>query len=454
MTQSPRQQPDAHPQASSSLPAHADAASCELPMTEGPAAPATWPPAVEALAHPLGSSPAPTTLAELTTLRVGGPVREYLEASTEAEIIDAVRGVDAAGTPVLVIGGGSNILAADAGFDGLVIRDARTQVRLLSDDRCGGVEVQATAGTTWDELVREAVASQWGGFAPLSGIPGTVGAAPVQNIGAYGAEVAELIAFVRAWDRALNQPVHLPLSELALSYRDSALKRSLTDASVGGGRIWGPTGRWVVLQVVFAVRQATLSAPIAYKQLAQALGVELGERAPMREVREAVLALRRSKGMVLDSADHDTWSAGSFFTNPILTAAEAAALPAEAPRFPVADHSRTTSASGVPRMEGLVKTSAAWLIDHAGFSRGWALNGDAGAGGTGSQAAAPAGAGAGPTGGKAGPAASLSTKHVLALTNRGGATAAELAALRDAVVAGVRESYGVTLVPEPVHVGW
>ncbi|WP_196717301.1 UDP-N-acetylmuramate dehydrogenase [Actinomyces trachealis] len=443
MTQPPSQQSAVLPEVSGILPVDVDAAACEIPLTHGPADPTTWPTAVESLARPLGTSPAPTTLAELTTLRVGGPVREYLEVSTEAELIDAVRAADADGIPLLVIGGGSNILASDSGFAGLVVRDARTDVRLLSDDRCGGVEVQATAGTTWDDLVREAVVSQWGGFAPLSGIPGTVGAAPVQNIGAYGAEVAELIASVRAWDRAFGKTVHLPLSELALSYRDSALKRSLTDAAVGGGRTWGPTGRWVVLQVVFTVRQATLSAPVAYKQLAQALGVKLGERAPMREVREAVLALRSSKGMVLDAADYDTWSAGSFFTNPILAASEAEALPAEAPRFPVADYSRATSAGGVPVLEGLVKTSAAWLIDHAGFGKGWAVGG-----GTDGDA------GRGAAGGAVAPAASLSTKHVLALTNRGGATAADLIALRDAVVSGVRERYGVTLVPEPVHVGW
>lgn len=447
MTQPPSPQQDAFPQASGILPVYADNASCEMPMTDGPADPSTWPAPVESLAHQVGTVPAPTTLAELTTLRVGGPVGGYVEASTEAELIDAVRQADAAGTPLLVIGGGSNILASDAGFAGLVVRDARSQVRLLSDDRCGGVEIEVTAGTTWDDLVREAVASQWGGFAPLSGIPGTVGAAPVQNIGAYGAEVAELIASVRAWDRAQGRPVHLPLSSLALGYRDSALKRSLTDAAVGGGRTWGPTGRWVVLQVVFAVRQATLSGPVAYKQLAQALGVELGQRAPMRQVREAVLELRRSKGMVLDPSDHDTWSAGSFFTNPVLDAAQARALPDDAPRFPVADHSRATSAGGVPVVEGLVKTSAAWLIDHAGFSKGWALPAS-------SAAAAAADAAAAPPAAPATPAASLSTKHVLALTNRGGAQAADLARLRDAVVDGVRERYGITLVPEPVHVGW
>ncbi|PZU35452.1 MAG: UDP-N-acetylmuramate dehydrogenase [Actinomyces sp.] len=404
---------------------------CTMPLSVH-ADPADWPAPVRALGRVPGPQP-PTTappLAELTTLRVGGPVGRYVEAAGEAELIDVVRQADAEGRPLLVIGGGSNILAADAGFDGVVVRDARTEVELVSDSACGGVQITATAGATWDDLVRRAVASHWGGFAPLSGIPGTVGAAPVQNIGAYGTEVAELLASVRAWDRAAGRTVHIPLSELRLTYRDSALKRSLTDPDVGAGRTWGPTGRWVVLSATFHVRQASLSAPIAYRQLAGALGVDMGARVDAREVREAVLALRRSKGMVLDADDHDTWSAGSFFTNPILTRAAAAALPEDAPRFPVTDHTRVVAGvQDAPIVDGLVKTSAAWLIDHAGFPKGFAAPGASGR-------------------------ARLSTRHVLALTNRGGATAADVAALRDTIVAGVRERFGITLVPEPVAVGW
>lgn len=404
---------------------------CAMPLSVR-ADPADWPAPVEALGRVPGGRTPPTVLdlAELTTLRVGGPVGRYVEAAGEAELIDVVRRADAEGIPLLVIGGGSNILAADAGFDGVVVRDARTEVELVSDSACGGVQITATAGATWDDLVRRAVASHWGGFAPLSGIPGTVGAAPVQNIGAYGTEVAELLASVRAWDRAAGRTVHIPLSELRLTYRDSALKRSLTDPDVGAGRTWGPTGRWVVLSATFHVRQASLSAPIAYRQLAGALDVDMGARVDAREVREAVLALRRSKGMVLDAADHDTWSAGSFFTNPILTAAEAEALPEGAPRFPVTDRTRVVAGlQDAPVVDGLVKTSAAWLIDHAGFPKGFAAPGAHGR-------------------------ASLSTRHVLALTNRGGATAADVVALRDTVIAGVRERFGITLVPEPVAVGW
>lgn len=405
---------------------------CMMPISVD-ASPDQWPAGVPALAHVPGSAPAPTTLVELTTMAVGGPVGEYVEATSESELIDAVRQADEAGRPLLVVGGGSNILAADAGFDGLVLRDARQEVSLLADDRCGGVEISATAGTTWDDLVRQAVACEWGGFETLSGIPGTVGAAPVQNIGAYGTEVAELLASVRVWDRSAGQAVQLPLSRLQLSYRDSALKRSLTDPQVGEGWTWGPTGRWVVLSATFSVRQASLSAPIAYSQLAQALGVSLGERVDSRAVREAVLELRRSKGMVLDPDDHDTWSAGSFFTNPVLTAQQAERLPPEAPRYPVTDHTKVVPGTvAAPVVDGLVKTSAAWLIEHAGFPKGFSLaSGDAGQ--------APA---------------SLSTKHVLALTNRGKARASDIAALRDAVVAGVQQAYGITLVPEPVHVGW
>ena len=197
---------------------------CAMPLSVN-ADCADWPASVEALGRVPGSqaqAEAPC-LAELTTLRVGGPVGRYVEAADEAELIDVVRQADAEGAPLLVIGGGSNILAADRGFDGVVVRDARADVDLVSDDACGGAEITATAGTTWDDLVRQAVASHWGGFAALSGIPGTVGAAPVQNIGAYGTEVAELLASVRAWDRAAGRAVHLPLSELRLAYRDSAL---------------------------------------------------------------------------------------------------------------------------------------------------------------------------------------------------------------------------------------
>ncbi|WP_062298224.1 UDP-N-acetylmuramate dehydrogenase [Demequina maris] len=343
-------------------------------------------------------------LASLTTLRVGGPARELIEADSEAALIDAVRAADADGTPLLVVGGGSNLLVADEGFDGVVVRDAREDVSLVNDGACGGLSITATAGTRWDRLVAQAVESEWSGFEALSGIPGSTGATPMQNVGAYGAEVKDLVAVIRTWDREAGSVRTLPLVKAEFGYRDSMLKRSMTHGP------WGPTPRYVVLDVTFHTRMASLSAPVRYQQLATALDVELGARVPITEVREAVLALRSAKGMVLDPADHDTWSAGSFFTNPIVPDD---AVPAGAPRYPAAD--------------GLVKTSAAWLIEHAGFSKGFAVAPDA--------------------------PASLSTKHTLALTNRGDATAADIVALARAVRDGVRERFGISLVPEPVAVG-
>ncbi len=361
-----------------------------------------------------------TTLADLTTLRVGGPARTIVEPTSDEEMIDAVRTADDDGVPVLILGGGSNLLVSDAGFDGIVVRDARrdveAQVSLQNDGACGGLSITAAAGVPWDALVGRAVRSQWSGFEALSGIPGSTGATPVQNVGAYGADVSELVAEVRTWDRSTHTVRTLPLMSLGFSYRDSLLKRSMRGGA-DDGAVWAPSPRYVVLSVTFHTRMASLSAPVRYAQLAGALGVEQGARVPITEVRDTVLALRRSKGMVLDGSDPDTWSAGSFFTNPILDASAAAALPDDAPRFP--------AGPGAP--EGAIKTSAAWLIEHAGFGKGFAVGDDA--------------------------RASLSTKHTLALTNRGGASAADLIELARAVRDGVRDAYGIDLVPEPVMVG-
>ncbi len=379
-------------------------------------------PAVDTLAHPGPAGPAPT-FAELTTFRVGGTIGTYVEAHSEDELVATIRAADDDGRPLLVLGGGSNLLASDDPFDGVVVRDMRRGIRGDSFSTCAGAAIEAPAGHPWDEVVAYAVEAEWMGIEALSGIPGTVGATPVQNVGAYGQEVAETLSSVRVWDRLERRPRMFSLAELQLTYRDSLLKRSLRDPEVGGGRSWGPTGRWVVLEVAFQLRLASLSAPVRYAELARTLGVEPGERVPSREVRAAVLELRRGKGMVLDSADHDTWSAGSFFTNPILTVEQAARLPADAPRFPVADHSAIHQIGGEPvAVADLVKTSAAWLISHAGFAKGYGLPGPA----------------------------ALSTKHVLALTNRGGARAADIRALADEVRAGVRDAFGVELVPEPV----
>ena len=360
------------------------------------------------------------SLAELTTLRVGGPAARFVETSSEAELIEAVRAADEAGDPVLVLGGGSNLLVADEGFDGVVVRDTRRGIDVPDHSACAGVTYQLPAGQPWDDVVAFAGEHRLYGLEALSGIPGSVGAAPVQNIGAYGQEIAQTIASVRTWDRARGRVRTLALSDLQLSYRSSVLKRSMHTAASDDDphAPWSPTPRYVVLDVTLQLRQGTLSAPIAYAELARTLGVALGQRAPLGDVRAAVLALRAGKGMVLDPADHDTWSAGSFFTNPLLAPEQAAALPADAPRFPLPDDG---ARDGVP---GGVKTSAAWLIDHAGFAKGF---------------------GEGP--------ARLSGKHVLALTNRGGATAADLLALARRVRDGVADRFGVLLQPEPVLVG-
>ncbi|GIG19530.1 UDP-N-acetylenolpyruvoylglucosamine reductase [Cellulomonas chitinilytica] len=348
-------------------------------------------------------------LADLTTFRVGGPASRYVETTTERELVEAVRAADDAGEPLLVVGGGSNLLVSDAGFDGVVVRDVRTGIDVPDHSACAGVTYTVPAGTPWDEVVEQAVTHRLVGLEALSGIPGSTGATPVQNVGAYGQEVAQTISTVRVWDRARGRVRTLPLVDLKFGYRTSLLKRSMRTVDPADPRSpWHPTPRYVVLDVTFQLRQGTHTRSIDYPELARTLGVGVGERAPILDVRAAVLELRGRKGMVLDPADHDTWSAGSFFTNPVLAAES---VPEGAPRFPATD--------------GLVKTSAAWLIEHAGFSRGF---------------------------GAPGPAA-LSAKHTLALTNRGGADAADLVALARQVRDGVREAFGVVLEPEPVLVG-
>jgi UDP-N-acetylmuramate dehydrogenase len=331
-------------------------------------------------------------LAHHTTLRVGGPAGDFVAATTEAELVEAVRAADEVGKPVLVLGGGSNVLVTDSGFDGRVVA-VRTSGLEVDADACGGAVVRAAAGEVWDDLVLRAVQSGWVGVEALSGIPGLVGATPIQNVGAYGQEVSETIASVRCWDRQAGEVRTLFNRDCRFGYRTSRLKQE--------------PGRWLVLEVVLQLRLGDLGAPVQYAELARRLGVEPGERAPLTDVRDAVLDLRRGKGMVLDEVDHDTWSAGSFFTNPVLPADR---VPDGAPAWPQPD--------------GTVKTSAAWLIEHAGFARGH-----------GNERAA------------------LSTKHTLALTNRGGATAADIVSLAREVRDGVRARFGIDLVNEPVLVG-
>lgn len=332
-------------------------------------------------------------LSGLTTLRVGGPARRLVTAGSEEEVLEAVRAADASDEPLLVLGGGSNVVVADEGFDGTVVRiDGRWVVSSPLGESTHVVE----AGADWDGFVATAVAEGYAGVEALSGIPGLVGAAPIQNIGAYGQELARTVDWVRALDRRTGEVVRLDRGACRFSYRHSIFKGS---------------DRHVVLSVALSLQRSPLGAPVRYAELARRLGVEAGRQAPAADVREAVLDLRRGKGMVLDPGDHDTWSAGSFFTNPLLSVQDAGALlPPEAPRWPEHD--------------GRVKTSAAWLIERSGFAKGH---------------------GEGP--------ARLSTKHTLALTNRGGATAADLLALAREVRDGVRDRFGITLQNEPVFVG-
>ncbi|KQQ90605.1 UDP-N-acetylmuramate dehydrogenase [Arthrobacter sp. Leaf137] len=349
-----------------------------------------------------------TLLSSLTTSAVGGPAGKYIEARTEAEIIDAVRTADAAGEQVLIIAGGSNLLISDDGYPGTVVKIASEGFTINAEDSCGGMAVVVQAGHNWDQLVDYAVRHAWSGIEALSGIPGSTGATPVQNVGAYGADVSQTIAAVRTWDRERNAVQTFTNSELKFGYRDSILKQTTVNGSP----------RYVVLTVEFQLPLGRMSAPIRYAELARSLGVEAGKRAYSNDVRREVLRLRASKGMVLDPADRDTYSTGSFFTNPIVPESEAASLPENAPRYPAGQ-------------DGMVKLSAAWLIDQAGFGKGFGLEPDSVSGGR----------------------ASLSTKHTLAITNRGGAGASDVVAVAREVRAGVERRFGVRLHPEPLLIG-
>jgi UDP-N-acetylmuramate dehydrogenase len=340
-------------------------------------------------------------LAPLTTLRLGGRARRLVTVEREEEAVDVVRDLDVRGDALLVIGGGSNLVVSDDGFDGTVLRMS-TRGRAVERDG-SRVVVTAQAGEPWDELVAWAVEEGLAGVECLAGIPGLVGAVPMQNVGAYGQDVSETILRVRAWDRRLGRAVEIHRADCAFAYRTSAFRGS---------------DRWVILAVTFALERSAESRPVRYAELARALGVAEGGVAPLAEVRRTVIELRRKKGMVLDASDPDTTSAGSFFTNPILTKEAFEALKKRAkdegpiPIFPEPD--------------GRMKVSAAWLIEHAGFSKGFL--------------------------GEGGHVA-VSSKHALALTNRGGGSTAELVALARRIRAGVLERFGVVLENEPVFVG-
>jgi UDP-N-acetylmuramate dehydrogenase len=392
-------------------------------------------------------------LSAYTTLGLGGPAGRFVAAGDDEQIITAVRQADRAGEAVLVLGGGSNLVVADEGFPGTVIQVANPGVT-VADDEPGGdgeaVLVTVGAGEAWDRLVEWSVAEGLAGLECLSGIPGLAGATPIQNVGAYGQDVAETITEVRALDRERDEVIRLSRADCEFGYRTSMLKRAAAGLA---------TGRFVVLSVTFRLWRAEvepdsaggaagagaassaavsgaagrgrgLSRPVKYAELARTLGVEVGGRVPLAEARSAVLALRRGKGMVLDASDPDTRSAGSFFTNPIVSAAQFEELRRRTaerlgPQTPVPHFPADEAPPDGGPAEGAVKVPAAWLIERAGFTKGY------------------------PAGG----AARISTKHTLALTNPGDGTTADLLALAREIRAGVRAQFGINLSNEPVLVG-
>jgi len=332
-------------------------------------------------------------LRDYTSLRVGGPAKNFVEVGTELEIIAAI---EAAGdSPILIIGGGTNILVSDNGFEGTVIRIASRSMQ-SEVDACSGATLTIGAGENWDDFVALTIERGFAGLETLSGIPGTIGAAPIQNIGAYGHEVSEFITRVRTYDRHAKAVKTFTNSECDFSYRNSHFKSH--------------PGRYVILDVQFNLRTGELTTAITYAELAKKLGIEVGEKAPVAATRAAVLELRAAKGMLLNPSDRDSWSAGSFFTNPIVSKEVAAKLPEGAPQWPTPD--------------GNIKTSAAWLIEHSGVHKGDSYGG-----------------------------ARVSTKHVLALTNAGNATATDIAELAKSAQKSVFEKFGITLEAEVNLIG-
>lgn len=357
-------------------------------------------------------------LARHTTLHVGGPARTFCEPETIDEMAEAVISADRLGLPLLVLGGGSNVLICDEGFEGVVVHTACAGIHVLPQrgpDARHAVLISCEAGVTWDDLVRQSVERGLSGAAALSGIPGCIGSACMQNVGAYGQEMASSLVSLHLLDRKTGNVRYVAASKIHPGYRSSVLRENLEESLRTGGR-WFPTPRWVVLEATFGFARDPMTT-VEHPQLAAALGVNVGEPQPSTLVRQEVLAVRSSKAMLEaegeSAQDHDRWSSGSFFTNPYLTVRDAESLPEDAPRYPA---------------KGGVKTSAAWLIEHAGFGRGFGVHGED----------SPA---------------RLSSKHTLALTNRGGATAADIVELARYVRDGVRKTFGIELESETVLVG-
>lgn len=369
----------------------------------------------------------PTPLAELTTLGVGGAPERMLVATEPDELVDQLTALWQQDEPWMVLGGGSNTVATDDEIEGAVVLIRTRGIERIATEN--GVILRVQAGETWDDLVGYAVDNGLAGIEALSGIPGSVGAAPIQNIGAYGQELSSVLLGVELLDVETGERSHVSASALGLSYRSSVLKRH-------GGQ--DADREAVVLSVDLLLTETSdgTGLPVAYSQLASALNVELGDRVALTQVRDAVLALRRSKGMVFDAADRDTYSAGSFFTNPIVTEQAARTLPADAPRWPqgdIADMATVIPLDGSsdvvapPPIQATtqreVKLSAAWLIEHSSIPRGFHLPGSR---------------------------AAISAKHTLALTNQGNARAEDVAALARFVQARVQSEFGISLQPEPV----
>ena len=333
-------------------------------------------------------------LSSFTTLRVGGPARKIVHAHSEAELIEFVKAADSAKEPILILGGGSNLLISDAGFAGTVIR-VESKGNALDYDACSGGMIEVSAGEDWDKFVEISIEKGFADLESLSGIPGTVGGAPIQNIGAYGHEVSETIARVKTYDRSKGKVKTFTNTECKFSYRNSIFKEQ--------------PGRYVILTVTFQLRKGAQSLPITYAELAKQLSVNIGDQVEVTKVREAVLKLRASKGMLIN-LENEIYSAGSFFVNPILSKSAADQLPADAPRW--------------PQNDGKVKTSAAWLMEHSGVIKGEKLAG-----------------------------AQISDKHVLALTNSGDATAEDIVELAKKARKKVYEKFGIKLEAEVQLVG-
>ena len=409
------------------------------------------------------------TFANLTTIGVGGSIARFVEPTSRVAVIEAVEDADCAGLPLCVIGGGSNMLVSDEPFNGVVVRDARREICVLDEaapgidgvDKTSGdflVHVSAEAGCNWDDFVYHTIELGLQGVEALSGIPGTVGASVVQNIGAYGAEVSQSVDSVEVWDRKDKTTFYMNLADLKFGYRTSVLKQSMYKAPGVAADCFFPTPRYVVLSVTFCLKHSKTGV-VAHSQLAHALGVQVGDRMETSKIRREVLRVRASKGMLEDAMRYanrwmcyaksengvessirlqnedyaagdllegdskyaDRHSCGSFFMNPILTKSQADLLPEDAPRF---DATLPDGSKGV-------KTSAAWLIDHAGFHKGFRL--------------------AQSDGEKS--KAGLSSLHTLALTNRSCAKCSDIVDLARKIIDGVYDSFGVKLVPEPVLIG-